>query len=78
MTAPRLDFGNEVWCGDHTFKVAFREPFNIAFYKDAYVVDHLEFSSDSHQWNTLILSERHKIGKSISLPHSLICCTPSD
>jgi hypothetical protein len=51
VTAPRLDFGNEVWCRDHTFKVAFWESFNIAFYKDASLVDHLESSSDSHQWS---------------------------
>jgi hypothetical protein len=33
--------------------------FNIAHCKDAYVVDHLEFLIDSHQWNVNFIRTAH-------------------
>jgi hypothetical protein len=39
-----------VWCGDHPLKETFLELFSIASSRNAYVVDHLLFSSGSLQW----------------------------
>jgi hypothetical protein len=40
-----------VWCEGQTLKLAFPELFSIAHFKDAFVADLLQLSSDSYQWN---------------------------
>jgi hypothetical protein len=45
VMAPR--FWHNEWCGNQILKIAFPKLFTIAQFKDASVVDHLEFSSDS-------------------------------
>jgi hypothetical protein len=47
-----------VWCEDQSLKVAFLELFSIACFKDAFVSDHLEISTDSHQWNVSFIRDR--------------------
>jgi hypothetical protein len=44
-----------VWCGDQALKVAYSDLISLDHCKDALVVDLLEFSSDSHQWNVSFL-----------------------
>ena len=45
VMAPR--FWHNEWCRNQILKIAFPKLFTIAQFKDASVVDHLEFSSDS-------------------------------
>jgi hypothetical protein len=42
----KIRFLHNKWCGDHALKEAFLDLYSIARVKDAFVVDHLELSSD--------------------------------
>lgn len=45
----RIKFWYDVWCGDQALKETFIVLFYLARCKDASMVDHLEFSSVTHQ-----------------------------
>jgi hypothetical protein len=48
-----------VWCGEMPFKVAFPALFDIAREKNAFVADHLDFSSGSVQWDVNFIRAAH-------------------
>lgn len=47
----KVKFWDDVWCGDQALKIAFLDLYRIAHLKEVVVVNHLELSSISHQWN---------------------------
>jgi len=55
----KIRFLHNKWCGDHALKEAFLDLYSIARVKDAFVVDHLELSSDFYQWNVSFIRAPH-------------------
>ena len=49
-----------MWYEDLVVKAAYSELFSLACSNDASVAEHLEFSSDSHQWNVNFLRPAHE------------------
>jgi hypothetical protein len=48
-----------VWCGELSLKAAFPALFVIAREKNAFVADHLDFSSGSLQWDVSFIRAAH-------------------
>lgn len=55
----KICFWHDVWCGAQSLKTCFTDLFSISHFKDVVVVDHLEFSSVSHQCNINFLRAAH-------------------
>jgi hypothetical protein len=51
----RISFWEELWCGISTLKEAFLGLYNIASNKEASIVDNIDLSSGSRQWNVSFL-----------------------
>ena len=65
------------WCGDQVLKEAFSDLSNIAHVNDAFVVNYLEISSNSHQWNIISTRAAHNWEVDV-FALFLIYCTPLD
>jgi hypothetical protein len=44
----KVKFGDDVWCRDQAFKIAFSYFYIITHFMEVAVADHLELSSTSH------------------------------
>jgi hypothetical protein len=53
----KIHFWHDAWCGAKTLETSFLDL--LACFKDIVVVDHLELSSPSHQWNINFLKAAH-------------------
>jgi hypothetical protein len=69
----KIRFWHHLWCGDQALKKTFSVIYSIARVKDASMVDYLELSSDSYQWNVSFIRVL-MIEKWMSLLRFLICC----
>ena len=47
----KIRFLHDLWCGDHPLTASFLELFGIACYKEAWVMDHVQFYNNNLQWN---------------------------
>jgi hypothetical protein len=50
----KIRFWNDVWCGKLPLKVAFLALYVVAREKNAFVADHLDYSSGSFQWMSVL------------------------
>ena len=47
----KIRFWDDVWCGEATLKEVFPSLYNIASVKDASIVDNMDFTGGTLQWN---------------------------
>jgi hypothetical protein len=55
----KIRFWDDTWCGESPLKVAFPALFVIAREKNAFVADHLDYSSGSLQWDVSFIRAAH-------------------
>jgi hypothetical protein len=55
----KIIFCHDMWCGDQTSKAPFPELYSISRFKEALVVDHLQYSNDTLQWNDTFIRSVH-------------------
>jgi len=73
----KIKFWHDVWCGDHILKEAFQSYSVLLDLRKLLCLIKWNFLVTLIS-GRLILLERCMTGRWISLPRSLICCTPLD